>query len=290
MNEDTFTYPELDQGYKESYVYRLIKYLTSIHEEKLAKLLEYSCCDIIISEEYARKRSIKWRWNVKIADVCFYVPVDALIGLDQREKNVLLNCCNDLIDNTYGYAVLDIKIIPDSDSDGGKKLSREISRIQEKAKESVSLDILPKDVLDNGKEMTEAYLYLYCIENSLRIFVEKVGIEKLGASYFDKLKGIKSIKKGIEIRKEKEKSHKWMGSRGLSDIFYTDFSDLGNIIINNWEIYKEYFGPHDLHNVETKISELAECRNLVAHNSYLNQTGCDLISIHYRTIIPQLEK
>src|SRR5690606_36951036 len=36
------------------------------------------------------------------------------------------------------------------------------------------LNLLPKDIQDKGKEMSEVYLYLYCIENSLRIFIEEI--------------------------------------------------------------------------------------------------------------------
>lgn len=36
------------------------------------------------------------------------------------------------------------------------------------------LNLLPQDIQQKGREMSEVYLYLYCIENSLRIFIEEI--------------------------------------------------------------------------------------------------------------------
>lgn len=48
-------------------------------------------------------------------------------------------------------------------------------------------DILPEDVKIKGYHMAEVYTYLYSVENSLRLFIEKVCKEKYGESYFLKL-------------------------------------------------------------------------------------------------------
>ncbi len=36
------------------------------------------------------------------------------------------------------------------------------------------LNLLPQDIQQKGREMSEVYLYLYCIENSLRIFIDEI--------------------------------------------------------------------------------------------------------------------
>lgn len=52
--------------------------------------------------------------------------------------------------------------------------------------------------------MAEVYFYLYCIENSLRLFIEKVALNKLGENYFEKLQINSNIEKNIKGRKRKE--------------------------------------------------------------------------------------
>ena len=53
--------------------------------------------------------------------------------------------------------------------------------------------------------------------------------------------------------------------------------DLGSLINNNWDIFKEYFPSQDF--ILPKLNEMAECRNLVAHNSLVEATEHYLIKI-----------
>lgn len=60
-----------------------------------------------------------------------------------------------------------------------------------------------------------------------------------------------------------------MSVRGDNDLFYLDFKDLGILINSNWSIFGEYFNTQDL--ILPKINEMAECRNLIVHNSYIGK-------------------
>jgi len=66
-----------------------------------------------------------------------------------------------------------------------------------------------------------------------------------------------------------------------------DFSELSNIFENNWTIFKEYFPS--IAWIKTKIEELADFRNMVAHNSYLGQDDQETIRSSYKSILKQLE-
>lgn len=81
--------------------------------------------------------------------------------------------------------------------------------------------------------MAESYVYLYCVENSIRIFIDKVLRDKFGAKYFRQINTNRSIKDKVKSRKEQENRNQWLPARGHIDIFYLDFGDLGNIIRNN---------------------------------------------------------
>ena len=73
--------------------------------------------------------------------------------------------------------------------------------------------------------MAEVYLFLYVVENYLRLFIEKVLTEKFGISYYNYVVVPKSISNGIVVRKEQEKKNLWIGVRGNFDLFYIDFSE-----------------------------------------------------------------
>jgi hypothetical protein len=127
MSSDTFSYPELDQVYAESYLHALIIYLKSKKENKLVSILKDSECRVETSNDFSRGR----RWNAYRMKVYFYVAVDKFIELDKKEHMTLLKYCNDMVDRTYGYDVTQSEIIPMPriDTSTVEKMSREIIRI-----------------------------------------------------------------------------------------------------------------------------------------------------------------
>jgi hypothetical protein len=131
----------------------------------------------------------------------------------------------------YGYDIMKIEIVPIAEAEG--RMSTEFTRLQEEIRQSPSLDILPADLIKKGKEMAEAYMYLYCVENSLRLFIEGVGREKFGGDYLNSFSIRTGTRGKIASRKEEEQINKWIRINGDSDIFYMDFEELGSIIQNN---------------------------------------------------------
>lgn len=152
--------------------------------------------------------------------------------------------------------------------------------------EENDLDILPNEVKRKGKEMANMYFILYCIENSLRIFIEKVFISRLGGDYFAKIQIPTSASKSIQAKKESEQKKKWISIRGNSELFYLDFKDLSALISNNWEYFKDYF-PNEQW-IKGKIEELGDCRNLIAHNSYIGEHEKNVINVYHRSIVKQI--
>jgi hypothetical protein len=148
-------------------------------------------------------------------------------------------------------------------------------------------ELLPSEVKEKGKDMAGVYLYLYCVENSLRLFVDKVAKEKFGDDYFNKLVLNTSIQRKVLERKQRDAKNKWLPLRGDSDIFYLDFKDLGAIVQNNWDLFSSYFPSQNW--ILTKIDELGECRNLVAHNSYIESPERDVVRVYYNSILRQLD-
>jgi len=140
--------------------------------------------------------------------------------------------------------------------------------------------------MNKGFEMSEAYIYMYAIENTLRLFIERVCINKYGENYFDSIKMTKAITGKIEQRKKEAESKSWLSFNSSSAIFYLDFIELGDIIRENWVDFKSCFPDQDF--IIPKIKEIADARNRIAHNSYVGDTERAVLKAYYKMIFAQI--
>lgn len=144
-----------------------------------------------------------------------------------------------------------------------------------------TLSILQPDLVEKAKVMSKAYEYLYCIENVLRDFLDQ-------HPQRNNFKIPSGVVKAISERKNDESKNKWLSLRGNSDFYYIDFKDLGSIIGNNWELVKDHFPSQ--YWITAKIEDLARCRNLIAHNSFIDSHELNLIKANFNAIVRQLHR
>lgn len=202
--------------------------------------------------------------------------------LDNGIKSKLAACINKIgysID-TEGFVISGSSQILDPE--------RIASEIKEKDTDNIISTILPDDIIDKGTEMSEVYIFIYCIENSLRIFIEKCCKNEFGDELFDKINLTTELKNTIRNRKTDENKHQWLPIRGNNDLFYLDLSDLGKVIQMNWNIFKKYFPDQNW--IIGKIEEISRCRNLIAHNSYIEDDEKFLLSVEYKQILKQISR
>jgi hypothetical protein len=267
----------------------LKRYLILNGKTKIFEIVKDAKCDLKFSSTYSQKleaidKSIKRRWDAFGAEITFHVPVyDEESKITDEVKLALLRCCNECLEEERGYDILDIKFMPLlEDQSPIADLKRTISDL---SADFLNIVMSP-DMKRKGRLMAEVYLYLYYVENSLRFFIGNVSKSKFGDDYFEHLNLNKEIKHVLKKRKAKEENNKWLGLRGNSDLFYLDFGHLSVIIRNNPDIFKNYF-PND-HWLKVKIDELKECRNLVAHNSFVDDHTRDVIKTNYISILKQI--
>lgn len=144
------------------------------------------------------------------------------------------------------------------------------------------LNLLPEDIQSKGREMSDVYLYLYCIENSLRIFIEEIMKR-------DKVAVPTRVQETINRMKESEKESKYLPVRGGNDLYYCDFIQLGKIIISNWTVFGQYFPDKNEHWLNVMIDELYKIRCLVAHNSFVGEHERQSLKVYYKNITLQLK-
>jgi|GEM_PF-851700 hypothetical protein len=254
--------------------------------EELASLLSRSKCSIITSSSYSEKR---WDAYYTIVDFAFppnrYDEVSTKI--DPETKETIIRICNEVMPAKAGFDVMDVTVsISLEDILQNVDPIEDLRKMTDEIPEKVRTAIMPDDIRAKARAMSEVYLYTYCAENALRAFIEGVSIKNFGPEYLSKLKLNTEMQEKIKERKQLQEKKKWLSARGTSDIFYLDMEDLGWIIGNNWSIFKDYFPRLDW--ITVNISEIADCRNQVAHHSYLQEHERDVVRTDFFKIVKQI--
>lgn len=229
-----------------------------------------------------------WRSDALAAYVTFFVNPEYLEILDTKEnKDLLDTICSGLIPPDVGFDIKSVSFHMDLTKDFELEddlISDLENNVNSKAYKIIG-ELLPEDIRTKGYQMAEAYTYLYSVENSLRLFIEKVAKETYGENYFSQLTIPRNLQRTISERQKNDDSNKWLSVRG-TELFYLDFKDLGAVINNNWEIFKDYFPSQDF--ILPKLNDMAECRNKISHNSYVDDIERNLMKTYYNVILRQI--
>lgn len=254
--------------------------LISKKEDKLHDIIKYSNFNLASDGQYSHYHG-GGRWNAFAAIATFTLPVAKMGEIDDQMKNRLKIYCTEIIPPEAGFDVTSVVISPKILSDEGDSISLEddLAEITDNILDSNGTSF-PHDLYEKGKEMAEVYLYLYHIENTLRIFIEEKGNGNLEYT--------RDLKRKIQTKKDNEEKNQWKSFKAGSDIFYLDFVELADLISNNWTIFKDYFP--DLDWIKSKIKEMGQCRNVIAHNGYIGDHEKDLLRLYYKSILMQINK
>lgn len=276
-----FTYAKPDPS---EYLNALRIVLKKKEENDLLDVLRNASCDICDSSTFSRKR-----WNGLYTTIIIKVPPNIYAEVDEDMEQRLRPYCDQIMPSDTGLDVMNVEFTPLLGVTGEVfEPESDIRRTLEAVENIGTTFSIPEDLTSKGKEMTEAYYYLYIVENSLRIFIEKLAIHEYGDDFCSRLQIPNDVQKSMNLRKRQESKHAWISLRGNSELFYLDFKDLGTLILNNWELFKNVFPSQSW--ISTKIDEMGECRNLVAHNSYISEHERDLIRVNFKSIIKQIMK
>lgn len=276
---DEFTY---ECPNNRSFLKTLIRYLNVKGEVAIADLLKGADCSIEPTSQFSHRR-----WNGFYTQVNFRISVEKMSQVTEEIKKKLATYCDEVIPPEVGYDIGSVYFSPQLESvEDDESFLEEISEVIQNTAAG-SRSILPEDIWEKGKEMAEVYSILYCIENSLRLFIDQVFRNAVGEGYTeDQIKISSSIRKGIEQKKQQEQRHQWLSVRGDSYLFYLDFKELGSIISINWSIFGAYFPSVEW--ITVKINEMGECRNYIAHNSYIDAHERRVVQTNYISILRQI--
>lgn len=133
--------------------------------------------------------------------------------------------------------------------------------------------------------MQRYYRLLFVFENLVREFINGRFLELDGADWFDK-RANAQMKKRYEERRSTEGKHQWHIGRNTHPIYYLDFGDLGLLIINNWNEFKDLL-PNQAW-LQSRIQEAERTRNVIAHTNTLAAEEGDRLEMYLRDWIRQV--
>jgi hypothetical protein len=125
---------------------------------------------------------------------------------------------------------------------------------------------LPDRVRESSHHMQRCYRLLYALENLVRDFVREALYEKDKDKWFEK-RATAGMKKKVTDRRAAEVKNQWHAGRNEGEEFYLDFGDLGLLIINHWDVFKDLL-PDQVW-VTSRMQEAERSRHVVAHTNVL---------------------
>lgn len=199
---------------------------------------------------------------------------NAITKIRKDNPGVTLKAAAHIFSNSRGFSVYrnldkdDVNSLKNYETRGKIKIitKSSIKKIVHRI-ENIETNLLPSNLSENATKMArEVYPLIYVLENLLRNFISSKLSKKHGNDWWNK-KVSSGIKREVDGRKRSEGKNRWHSKRGEHDIFYTDFGDLKNIIINNWQDFRDIFPRVEW--VSNKLDEIEMSRNIIAHNNLL---------------------
>jgi Swt1-like HEPN len=124
--------------------------------------------------------------------------------------------------------------------------------------------LLSPTVAGEAAAMADLYPKMYLLENSIRSLINRVMTASHGAGWWA-THAPTDVQKTVKGRKDKEDKVPWHGKRGAHEIYYSDFSDLRNIITKNWTDFQPIIPKQQW--IAQWLEELEPARNTLAHNN-----------------------
>ena len=147
------------------------------------------------------------------------------------------------------------------------------------------LESFSLEVRRSAMRALPAYLAFFCLENAIRELVVERLRENHGPNWWED-RSTAPIQKKVRDRQGKEGKQRWHVRRGEAEIYYTDFGDLKDLIIGNWEDFEDLLP--DQHWVSARLDELEASRNVIAHSNLLEQRELDRIKMYLEDWIRQV--
>ena len=146
-----------------------------------------------------------------------------------------------------------------------KGITTKVLGEQKKIQRILEIDFSPRIICDANK-MSSVYMSFFCIENAIRELISDRLSERKGLDWWEKAVPEK-VKKEVQKLMQKEEKNKYHTPRSTTNIGYTMFGNLGDIIIYNWDEFSDLFPDQAW--ISSRFKDLEMSRNIIMHTGIL---------------------
>ncbi|MEG3088490.1 Swt1 family HEPN domain-containing protein [Sphingomonas sp. PB4P5] len=158
----------------------------------------------------------------------------------------------------------------DAEAEQFRKAGIRIGLDRSESEEALLLEALSQFGIkrrNDALEMARLYAVLHAFENEIRRLVRDTFDENVQGSWWDGDTIPKRIRDKAESRRKTALDDSWLEGGKDDNLEYVDFGDLSQIVIANWDFFKEIIPSQSWLN--QIMVELEKARNFVAHNRML---------------------
>ena len=148
----------------------------------------------------------------------------------------------------------------------------------------IEQDFSPK-IWNDALKMSSVYTALYCIENTIRVFIVERMSERYGINWWEG-KVPKRIKDAVITLKKQEEKNRYHSNRSSNEIGYTMLYNLGQIIIENWNDFSDVIPDQAW--LLSRMNDLEKSRNIIMHTGVLPIIEIERIESIARDILRQI--
>ncbi|MCG6115559.1 MAG: Swt1 family HEPN domain-containing protein [Mesorhizobium sp.] len=116
-------------------------------------------------------------------------------------------------------------------------------------------------------QMARLYAVLHAFENEVRSLIRDTLDEKITGDWWDGDAIPSKVRTMAESRHKVALQDSWLEGAKSDRLEYVDFGDLGSIILQNWDHFKDLMPGQEW--IKQRMTELEKARNFVAHNRML---------------------
>lgn len=144
---------------------------------------------------------------------------------------------------------------------------------------------VPRNIRVNSRATQRDYQIVFVFENVLRELISSHLCELCGLEWFSKcVPG--ALREKVTQRRSNEKKNSWHAGMDREDVYYLDLNDLSKIVIHNWKKFEDFFPSQRW--IESRINEVYQSRNIIAHANSLTKEESQRIALYLRDVLRQV--
>jgi|GEM_PF-1775519 len=243
--------------------------------------------------KYVREQISKRALKHRVSSEAYFVHwlISEKIGAATFRKNLSPQIQGEVMSLSGNIPNSHPQQLPHKSAEGRSKPAKRVLQVNKLEGVIPKAPLLPSDTIKEATENSSIYPVLFLFENSLRNFIEAVLKQRYGAKWW-KTNVPTDVQTTVKERMQKEKLNPWHGSRGVTEIFYSDFADLVKILNRNAGDFNPFFKhlPGGLSWLTQKLRELALSRNNIAHSTALKKQDRERFMVYFRDWYAQIDQ